>query len=180
MRAATPADIPALHALIESAYRGGSARGGWTHEADLIDGQRTDPAQLAAMLADPAQTFLIAEIDGAPIGCVLIVDKGSCAYLGLLTVDPARQSGGLGSALVRAAEGHARALGRHTIEMRVIGQRTDLIAWYQRRGYTDTGCIEPFPYGNPAIGTPRRADLAFVILARSLEPAAHSQPQTDS
>ena len=56
---ATPADVSALHALVESAYRGDSARRGWSHEADLLDGQRTDQAALAAMVADPAQHLLV-------------------------------------------------------------------------------------------------------------------------
>ena len=47
IRPATAADIPALHALIESAYRGEVSRAGWTTEADLLDGQRTDPDDLA-------------------------------------------------------------------------------------------------------------------------------------
>ena len=56
---ATPADLPALHGLIESAYRGDSARAGWSHEADLLGGQRTDLAALEAIIADPAQHLLV-------------------------------------------------------------------------------------------------------------------------
>ena len=31
-------------ALVQSTYRGESSRAGWTTEADLLAGQRTDPA----------------------------------------------------------------------------------------------------------------------------------------
>ncbi|HVL42444.1 MAG TPA: GNAT family N-acetyltransferase, partial [Brevundimonas sp.] len=55
IRDAVAADIPALHLLIESAYRGEASRAGWTTEADLLDGQRTDPEGLADILADPKQ-----------------------------------------------------------------------------------------------------------------------------
>src|SRR4051794_13241714 len=43
-REAGPADLGAIVALVESAYRGESSRAGWTTEADLLDGQRTDRA----------------------------------------------------------------------------------------------------------------------------------------
>ena len=171
MRGATVADVPALHVLIERAYRGDAARAGWTHEADLIGGQRTDVAQLAAMLAEPGTTILLAEEDGALAGCVLVADRGEAAYLGMLTVDPARQGRGLGDRLTRAAEDHARVLGRARIEMKVIRQRPELIAYYERRGYKDSGHREPFPYGDPAIGVPVRADLEFVILIKDLTAA---------
>ena len=54
-RTAVAADVPAIRALVESAYRGDSARGGWTHEADLLGGERTSEAEVAAVVADPAQ-----------------------------------------------------------------------------------------------------------------------------
>ena len=60
IRDAVPADIPVLHRLIESAYRGEASRAGWTTEADLLDGQRTDPDDLADILADPKQALLTA------------------------------------------------------------------------------------------------------------------------
>ncbi|MBL8530383.1 MAG: GNAT family N-acetyltransferase [Hyphomonadaceae bacterium] len=169
-RAATPSDIPALHALVESGYRGDSAKQGWTHEADLLGGQRTDQAALAEMIADPAQTILLAERDGALIGCVLIADKGGgVGYMGLLTVSPSLQAGGVGRALIGAAEAHARdALGAHTMELTVIKQRRELVEWYLRRGYALTGREEPFPLDDPRFGLPKTRDLVFVVLARAI------------
>ncbi len=94
---ATAADLPLLHALIEAAYRGDSARVGWSHEADLLDGQRTDFAELEQMLGDPAQHLLVLRDGEAIRACVALADKsGGLAYLGLLTVDPASQATGLG------------------------------------------------------------------------------------
>lgn len=44
IRPATHADLPALHAVIERADRGDSARQGWTFEADLrSDDARGEP-----------------------------------------------------------------------------------------------------------------------------------------
>jgi len=169
-RAAAIADVPALHALVESAYRGESAKQGWTHEADLLGGQRTDVAALAEMIADPAQTILLAERGGALIGSALVADKGAgVAYLGLLTVSPALQAAGLGRALLGAAEAHARgALGAHTMELTVIKRRQELVDWYLRRGYVLTGREEPFPMDDPRFGLPKTDDLVFVVLARAL------------
>ena len=76
VRDAGTADIPALHRLIESAYRGESSRAGWTTEADLLDGQRTDPDDLAGILADPSQALLTAWRDGELLGFVQIADRG--------------------------------------------------------------------------------------------------------
>lgn len=167
---ATEADIPALHALIESAYRGDSARRGWTHEADLLDGQRTDRDSLAAMLADPAQTILLLRDSATLVGCVAIANRGEgTAYLGMLTVDPARQAGGIGRRLIMAAEAHARAgFAATRVEMTVIALRTDLVAYYVRRGYAPTGERRPFPLDDPRFGRPRRDDLDFVVLARAV------------
>lgn len=170
LRPATAADIPALHALVERAYRGDSARVGWTHEAELLGGQRIDAAALAAIIADPQQRILLAEQDGTLAGCVQLTAKDAAtAYLGLLTVDPARQAGGLGRRLIAAAERLAAdAFGARAVEMTVIRQREGLIAYYQRRGYALTGEERPFPYHDRRFGVPTRPDLAFVVLNKSL------------
>jgi hypothetical protein len=57
------------------------------------------------------------------------------------------------------------------MEMTVVAQRTDLIAWYLRRGYAATGETRPFPYGDERFGRPRRDDLAFTVLAKPLSGA---------
>ena len=89
-------ELPALHRLIESAYRGDSAKRGWTHEAGLLGGQRTDMEALHAMTADPSQAMLVARDSASLAGCVSVANKGGgLAYIGLVTVDPERQAGGL-------------------------------------------------------------------------------------
>ena len=167
---ATPADLPALHALIESAYRGDSARGGWTHEADLLGGQRTDLAALSEQIEDPAQLILVARDGGQLAGCVAIADRGGgTAYVGLVTVDPARQASGLGRQLLTAAERYAALhFAAKRAEMTVISLRTELIAWYQRRDYALTGETRPFPATDPRFGLPARDDLGFVVMAKSI------------
>ena len=166
---ATSDDLPALHALVESAYRGASARRGWSHEADLLEGQRTDLAALEAMLDDPAQHLLVFRDNDVLRACVALTDKGDgLAYLGMLTVDPQRQAAGLGRIILAAAEDHTAAFGASRVEMTVIAQRAELVAWYQRRGYALTGEQRPFPHRDPRFGLPKRDDLVFVVLEKTL------------
>ena len=170
IRPATRADIPALHTLIESAYRGDTARLGWTHEADLLDGQRTDPESLTEIIDDPDQRILVA-LDGPDIiGCVQIArPEHGKSYLGLLSVDPRRQATGVGKQLIAAAERAAAThFGAHAIEMTVIKQRSELIDYYGRRGYSPTGEERPFPHGDERFGLPRTSELVFVVLAKNI------------
>jgi len=148
IRPATRDDLPAIHPVIERAYRGETARAGWTHEADLIiESPRTDIATLAAIVDDPDQRLLIADAGDHLLGCVQVTSKGDgLAYLGLLCVDPTLQSGGLGKQLVTAAEDCARdVFGASAMEMTVIDKRTELIAFYERRGYSNSGEKRDFP-----------------------------------
>jgi ribosomal protein S18 acetylase RimI-like enzyme len=173
-RPAVATELPALVELVNSAYRGDSSRRGWTTEADLLGGQRTDVVTLGSQLK--AATVLVAEEAGRLIGCVLVEsvagDQGDAvaeAYLGMLTVDPGIQTQGIGSLLLSAAEDFARdSLGARAMRMTVIVQREALIAWYERRGYARTGETEPFPYGDARFGLPKRDDLHFIVLRKPL------------
>ena len=170
IRDAVPADIPVLHALIESAYRGEASRAGWTTEADLLDGQRTDPDDLASILDDPEQALLTAWRDSALVGCVLIADRGEgTGYFGMLSISPTLQGAGLGRRMVEAAHAALAArFGARQVRISVLPQRETLIAWYERLGYRRTGETLPFPYGNPRFGLPLRDDLYFIVMQRPL------------
>ena len=171
IRPADIAEVPALHALIESAYRGESATKGWTHESYLLGGQRTDPETLTAIINSPTSAILVAE--GAPglWGCVQISNAGNgLGYLGLLAVDPTLQAAGIGSLLIVAAE-QALAHNYHCsrVEMTVINLRSELIAYYERRGYIATGEVRPFPYDDERFGVPQSPNLDFVVLEKAIE-----------
>jgi GNAT superfamily N-acetyltransferase len=171
IREAQISDVKALHILVERAYRGDSARKGWTHEADLLGGQRTDAEALLDIILDPQQKILLAVGGEAARGCVQISRKNdTTAYLGLLSVDPELQAAGLGRKLIAAAEAMAiNAFGSSTMEMTVIRQRGELIAYYERRGYILTGETRPFPLDDERFGLPRTNELSFVVLAKSLQ-----------
>lgn len=147
IRLADRADLPRLHPVIERAYRGDAARLGWTHEADLLQGDRTNLDILRAIVDDPVQRLLVAYRDGTPVGCVAVADEGDgLAYLGQLCVEPRLQASGLGRRLIAAAEARARDdFGATRIEMTVIDSRVELIAYYERRGYRATGERRDFP-----------------------------------
>ncbi|OYW16316.1 MAG: GNAT family N-acetyltransferase [Novosphingobium sp. 12-64-8] len=163
IRRAGPADIGALRRLVERAYRRDSARRGWTHEADLLNDERTSDLELAEALAASDRQMLLAEQDGAAVGTVSVIDLGGGkSYLGMLGVDPDVQAAGIGRALVAEAEAVAvRDFGARTMEMTVIDRRPELIAWYERRGYRATGEVRPFPGTTPV-------SFAMTVLERTL------------
>jgi len=168
-RYATLADSGDLVALVESAYRGDASRAGWTTEADLLDGQRTDGEELAGILEDTDARLLLATRGCELVGCVLLRREATGAYIGMLAVRPFLQTLGIGKRLLAEAEKRARIeFGAERSRMTVIEQRQDLIGWYVRRGYRVTTRTEPFPYGNPRFGLPRRTDLRFVVLEKAL------------
>ncbi|MFE2445969.1 GNAT family N-acetyltransferase [Streptomyces melanosporofaciens] len=169
-RPATEADVEALVPLIESAYRGDASRAGWTTEADLLDGRRTDPEGVAAVVRDENSRMVIVERGGELIACCQLEHRGEHAYFGMFAVRPALQGGGLGKAILAEAERFVRAeWGATQMHMTVITAREELIAWYERRGYARTGKLTPFPYGDERVGVPRRADLEFELLVKPLD-----------
>ena len=168
-RTAETAEAAALVALINSAYRGDSSKAGWTTEADLLDGQRVDLEGLAETIARPGNVILLHEQDRLPVACVHLERTGEDCYLGLLTIRPTMQDAGLGRRMLEAAERWAiEHWSSQAVHMTVIAQRTELIAWYQRRGYRRTGERRPFPYGDQRFGLPRRDDLEFEVLRKPL------------
>lgn len=169
LRRAVQTDVVALAALVNVAYRGDSSRAGWTTEADLLGGQRTDPEQLRRAIDQPGQVILMATDAHGPLACVLLEHRGATCYLGMLTVRPTAQRGGLGAALLAQAEAWAAAEWRvASVTMSVIIQRPELLAWYQRRGYVVTGERMPFPADDPSFGLPKQDGLAFAVLRKVL------------
>jgi GNAT superfamily N-acetyltransferase len=169
-RLATAGDAAAVVALVESAYRGDSSRAGWTTEADLLDGQRTDLDAVRATIGADDRVVLLGFGSETLLGCCELRRLvGAAAYFGMFAVVPTLQGGGVGTLVLDEAERRVGELWDATrMEMTVLAQRKDLIAWYQRRGYRRTGMTEPFPYGDERFGRPRRADLLFEKLEKSL------------
>lgn len=164
---ATIEDIPALTTLINSAYRGETSKKGWTTEAHLLEGKRTDEQEMTEIFLDPKNTILKFTENDKIIGSVLLVEKENQLYLGMLTVSPELQNSGIGKKLLAAAENQAKSLGLSSIIMTVISVREELVAWYKRHGYVDTGKREAFPESE--IHTTVSAEpLEFIYLEKSI------------
>ncbi|MDP5138885.1 MAG: GNAT family N-acetyltransferase [Spirosomaceae bacterium] len=163
---ATLQDVEELEMLINSAYRGESSKKGWTTEAGLLGGIRIDKEAITELISRNDSVILKFTESGKIIGCVNLVNKGNSIYLGMLTVSPIEQGKGIGKELIISSEKHAQNARVKEIEMTVISKRTELIAYYERRGYQQTGEKRPFPMNDPRFGEPK-TDLEFVVLKKS-------------
>ena len=160
-------DAQALSDLVNSAYRGDSSRRGWTTEADLLDGTRTDAKAIEEIIQRPGTVLLKYLDEGEILGCVELNRSGNKLYLGMLTVQPDLQGKGIGKQLLKAGEEEALKQDCHAVFMTVISVRSELIAWYIRHGYHDTGKRKPFDVPDPRWGIPK-TKLEFVVLEKSL------------
>jgi predicted N-acetyltransferase YhbS len=151
LRTATPADAGTITALINAAFQ---------VERFFIDGDRTNTDQVRAYMAKG--TFLVAEEDGVPVGCVYAEERGDRGYFGLLAVDPAQHGQGLGRTLVEAAEARLRSAGCRAVDISVVDLRTELPPFYRRLGYVETGTA-PFP--DPEKAT---RPCHFILMSKSL------------
>ncbi len=165
---ATDSDIPELVILINSAYRGESSKKGWTTEADLLDGQRTDQESLRMLLNKPGSVlFKYVNEENSISACVNLQQQAQKLYLGMLTVSPTLQGSGIGKKLLAASEQYAWENKFEAIRMTVISIRQELIAWYERHGYKCTGETQPFPTNDPKFGLPKQF-LEFVVLEKNI------------
>lgn len=164
---ATVLDVADIMHLVNNAYRGETAKKGWTHEANLLDGIRTDAQSLTDLFSDK-KAILLKSIHAAHqlVGCVYLKGIEDKLYLGMLTVKPTLQGRGIGKQLLHAAEAYAKDMNYKAIVMTVISVRHELIDWYQRHGYTPTGQTEPFP-DDPRLGIPKQP-LEFIVMQKVL------------
>lgn len=170
IRTATTADAENLSRLVNSGYRGESSKRGWTTEADLLGGQRTDAGKIREMIDAPESRIEIG-LDGSQtvVACVhLKLEDLETCYLGMLTVSPELQAAGIGKILLAHSEKTAREMGARKIRMTVIEKRTELLAYYERRGYVQTGKTEAFPENDERFGIPKVPGLRFLVLEKRI------------
>ncbi|MDX8386717.1 MAG: GNAT family N-acetyltransferase [Gallionella sp.] len=166
-RIASLTDVKAIATLVNSAYRGESSRAGWTTEADLLDGQRTDVTEICRLIDMRDSLFLLCLSDDVIIGSVHLqkLDEAT-ANLGMLVILPVLQGRGLGKRFIREAEELALARWEATrIQISVITLRKELIAFYERLGYCQTGEVKPFP-DDPRFGILKVPSLNFEVLEK--------------
>ena len=164
---ATLENVTEITNLVNSAYRGETSKKGWTTEANILEGTRITETELIEILQDTNNTLLIYQENNKIIGTVLLTNKKTKLYLGMLTISPELQNSGLGKKLLQAAEDFAHSVQLPKIVMTVITIREELIAWYKRNGYLDTGEREPFPaaFDNVVI---HHEPLEFMIIEKNL------------
>jgi ribosomal protein S18 acetylase RimI-like enzyme len=167
LKLATINDLEALNQLINSAYRGETSKKGWTTEEHLLGGIRTDINLLRGIIESRKNSLYKYEVDNQIIGTVLLEKKGDALYLGMLTVNPLLQGAGIGKKIMEAAEIIAKEQSLAKMQMTVISVRTELIDFYKRRGYVDTGKKEPFPMEDRNFGEPKQF-LEFIVMEKDL------------
>lgn len=138
IRIAALADAAKITGVINAAFR--------IAEEFFVDGLRISQAEVEQLLAKGA--FLLAETGDKLNGCVYVELRGERSYLGLLSVNPTYQKGGLGSLLMLEAEKHCRERGSRFMDIVIVNLRDDLPAFYQHRGYVENGTT-PFPEDVP-------------------------------
>ncbi len=162
------ADIPPITNLLNNAYRGENSKQGWTTEADLIAGDvRTDENNVQEIMQQTGSVFLKFTDDEQQItGCVNLQQHGNKIYLGMFCVMPRLQGRGIGKQLLKAAEEYTLHLQCSSIYMTVISVRTELINWYKRHGYADTG--ERKPFTEDSLTGKHLQAMEFMVLEKSL------------
>lgn len=159
-----------INQLVNSAYRGESSKAGWTTEADLLGGQRSDPEGLKEIIQSENQIIILGRDENSNelLACVHLTLTSDGVYLGMLTTRPTLQGSGLGKKMLNEAENRTRAWNAKRIFMSVIEVRKELISFYLRRGFQLTNQFKDFPYGDERFGLPKRDDLRFVIMEKFL------------
>lgn len=159
-------DIPALVNLLNRAYRGDDSKQGWTTEAHLIAGDvRTDESSVKNVIEEAGSVMLkYTDDEGTIIGCVNLQQHGQKIYLGMFAVSPQLQGGGVGKKMLQAAEEYARQKKCSAIYMTVISVRAELIDWYKRHGYADTGNKKSFE--EDGVSGKHLQQLEFIVLEK--------------
>lgn len=161
-------DAEQIAALINSAYRGESSQQGWTTEADLLAGLRTDMEEILQLISSDDSMLLLCKVEAELVGSVHLQKQAEQVCLGMLAVNPPLQGGGIGKQLLEAAEQAAKQnWGVNKSVMSVISCRSELIAFYERRGYRRTGVSKSFPV-KPELWMPKVGGLRLEILEKML------------
>jgi ribosomal protein S18 acetylase RimI-like enzyme len=163
---ATIKDVATITALLNSAYRGESSKQGWTTEAHLIAGNvRTNESSVKEVMAQEGSVMLKYTDEQSQVtGCVNLQQHGDKVYLGMLSVAPQLQGAGIGKKLLQAAEEYTLQVHGKAVYMTVISVRTELINWYERYGYKDTG--ERKPFAEDGVSGTHLQPLEFMVMEK--------------
>lgn len=165
-RIANKSDSAAIAELVNAAYRPIHDTAGWTHESDLVAGERTTPAQVAETIKRPNSVILVRCENSAIVACVHIEKEGNNCHIGMLAVNSTLQAAGIGKQMLALAENYAtETFGAERFILVVVSARSELIAFYLRRGYQKTGSVMDYPLSAGA-GIPKNPALKIEVLEK--------------
>jgi GNAT superfamily N-acetyltransferase len=151
LRDANVSDAEAIARLVNAAF---------LVERFFIERDRTSPDVVHGLMKKGK--FLLAEDGHELVGSIYVELRGERGYFGMLSIEPSRQSMGVGHRLVDAAETYFRDAGCKWSDMKIVNVRSELQALYQRWGYAETGTA---PYDDPA---PTKIPVHFILMSKPL------------
>lgn len=151
IRNAVKSDVEAIVRLVNTAF---------LVEQFFIERDRTNPEMISGLMEKGG--FLLAEDGPSIAGCVYVELRGERGYLGMLSVDPARQRMGLGRRLMTAAENFFRDARCSFSDLLIVNVRADLLTMYRQLGYVETGTA---PYENRF---PTKMPVHFIAMSKPL------------
>lgn len=156
LRAATPADVPAIAAYWNPLIRTTTI---------TFSSEEKSPADLAQMIAT-RPWFFVAEVDGRVVGHATCAQfRGGDGYLHshehTIIVDPAAKGTGVGRALMARLEAAARGAGVHVMVAGISGENAAAVAFHTALGYVETGRL-------PQVGRKFGRWLDLVLMQKSL------------
>lgn len=164
-----PLDAEAITQVINQAYRPDTNAAGWTHESDLVSGNRICVAQVEQIISRPESVILVGFNNADIVACVHVEKNGGNSHIGMLAVSPTLQGSGVGKRMLVYAEQYAvEHFSAEKFILTVLSSRTELIAFYLRRGYQHTGQMQDYPV-HAGIGKPKFSNLT----TETLEKQAH-------
>lgn len=170
-RTANKSDAEAIAQLVNKAYRPETGAAGWTHESDLVSGNRTSVGQVEGVLSKPDSVILVGLKGSEIVACVHVEKDGNFSHIGMLAVNPKLQGAGAGKQMLAYAEGYANEyFGSEKFIMIVVSSRSELIAFYLRRGYRKTGTVQDYPL-SAGVGTPKFSNLKTEVFEKWSNPA---------
>jgi ribosomal protein S18 acetylase RimI-like enzyme len=149
--------------LVNLTYRGET---GWTRETHIIQGDRTHRQEIETVMSNPDAHFFVVNQPQILASSIYVAKEKERAYIGFFSVHPNLQGKGLGQHVLKQAEIFAlKNMRVQKFVMFVVSQRQELIAFYERRGYSRTGRIETYPL-HLGMGVPKVTGLTIEYLEK--------------
>ncbi|CEG75494.1 hypothetical protein RMATCC62417_10526 [Rhizopus microsporus] len=173
VRKATLEDLEykaSAYLTVNDAYR---SKGGWTTEEDIVSGPRCTEEDIEKFIRENGNPntllFAIKQTNegSSVVGTVQIQpceDHENEAEIGLFSVSPFEQSRGIGGKLMQAAMNEMKELGFTHAVLHVLENRPDILAWYRKLGFVETGERLPFQWPEKL----KIKDLHFLVMKKPL------------